>query len=103
MTSNTQSIVGAAITLLLLVGGGYYVYTDLRPAPFEESGIPLTPGVATTTPMTVTMAMESSEPNIPVPDLNRPITFPVSFSAEAQRIMRQKILSLADPLTSNPP
>ncbi|HEY4511085.1 MAG TPA: hypothetical protein VJG29_01800, partial [Candidatus Paceibacterota bacterium] len=116
MNSSIQTAAGLIAAIVLLVGGGYYVYQDVREEKFPASDD--IPSISATTspdgnlsPVTSAPGVEYTSgsgggmavaPSIPIPDLNRAIVFGAEFSPEAQDIMRGKILSLEGELKSNP-
>lgn len=98
--------IAIVITFVLVVGLGSYVYQDIR-----ERGTGVSQN-SSTTPLVVSSGIEATgdytleqvsieKTKIPVPNLNRPLTFSSNLSPEVKKIITDGIKRLADILKSD--
>lgn len=88
---------------MLAVGISYYIWQDLaRPKNFQEEKEEKPPIAVDVEGKGNFKIEEIKKEDFPVPDLNRPLNFPPSFSLEAQKIAREKIEKLISDLSHNP-
>ena len=103
MNKNAQYSIGAIIVALILIGGGYYLWNDLNASYIGKTGTQNESGATSTISNEPGVTFgELATPTIPVPKLDRPITFPPSFTPDAQELMRFKIGELTSILQNNP-
>ena len=110
MGSKAQTILGLFVALLLIGGGGYYIYRDQGESPElplsqgsgEVATSPENVGEVVTPAVTLVGGGASVTPTIPAPDLHRTLTFSVDFPKEARELMWEKITLLQEKLQTDP-